>query len=1157
MSAAGEHALAELRSLADGDWMRIEGDPRGGRGATVEVDVSIGTPPPLHPSDAWDVRAREDFTLIVPPDYPFAAPHVVARHLRWAGAPHVQWGRAICLYATTDDWNPQDGLRGFLERLERWLGQAAEDAFDDVPDAPEHPPITYTSDPLIVTVRENAPPLGESPWIGWAVMQMTEPRSAAITGWSESDLFLPGIRAAAVLLLRPAPFEWPSQVSDLLAQIEAAGVTGEAIRVRLAAAARTNGAEKPLCLVVGAPTRVGAGETRQRFAVWRIDDEIAEILRTGADAAAGGQVDAWAAAGMTVESAWSQSPVRWCRVDDVRPEIVTRRDAGSALGWFTGKHVAVWGCGAIGAHVAEMLVRAGVARISLRDSEVVTSGLLVRQPFSQKDIGYSKVGALRNRLIAINPDLAIDLDTADLRAASEAAPPDWDADLIVDATASWAVATKTEAMRRAAGTPPPIASLAFGRDAGRGLLTMAPPGYTGATADVLRKTQIRLRTNAANPDGTPARPGEGRGAGPHEYAAAAEDFWSTDPPPPFTPNPGCSEPTFRGSHAAVVALSGAMLLKLGQLLGDAGCGDAAAAEFVRPDGVLPHRATLSFRFPPDAATAVNGWDVRVSAAAAADLAASIARAERESGPEVETGGHLFGARDPAARVWWIDEASGPPPDSVASTADFTCGADGVDNLARAKQERTGGATRRIGGWHTHPDGALAPSATDEAAFGEARVSCAHAESLHLIADGDGNASVFLLNQEPGDESRAIARSDPLELRGAPAPRRAADIALALSGGGARAIAFHLGVMRALNDRDWLERVGSISAASGGAVIAALYAYRDDPFEEFDRRVVQVLRDGITPRIFREALRPRHRWKAALGLWSSARALAGEAARAAIGLVAAVGVIDRRRAAGWAAALSGPRRAHTRTDAFAAALTGIVGTGAMPDVARPDLGVVISATDLRTGTAFRFGSRESGSWRLGRLRSGPPLVAEAVAASAAYPTLLPALDREYDFERNGGTQRYRVALSDGGLYDNVAASALDPDRDPNVSIQTSPARILIASDAGPGASARAAPYHWPGRVASAVSTTHRHAHDLERGKLFEHVRTGRLDALAIAYLGISDDHIPDAPPDLVRRAAVVDYPTDFSPMSDEDLAMLTKRGEQVGAALASHYLRGFE
>ena len=38
MSAASEHALAEMRSLADGDWLRIEGEPRNGPGATVEVE---------------------------------------------------------------------------------------------------------------------------------------------------------------------------------------------------------------------------------------------------------------------------------------------------------------------------------------------------------------------------------------------------------------------------------------------------------------------------------------------------------------------------------------------------------------------------------------------------------------------------------------------------------------------------------------------------------------------------------------------------------------------------------------------------------------------------------------------------------------------------------------------------------------------------------------------------------------------------------------------------------------------------------------------------------------------------------------------------------------------------------------------------------------
>lgn len=45
------------------------------------------------------------------------------------------------------------------------------------------------------------------------------------------------------------------------------------------------------------------------------------------------------------------------------------------------------------------------------------------------------------------------------------------------------------------------------------------------------------------------------------------------------------------------------------------------------------------------------------------------------------------------------------------------------------------------------------------------------------------------------------------------------IALALSGGGARAMAFHLGCLRALHDLGILQRVSTITAVSGGSVLA--------------------------------------------------------------------------------------------------------------------------------------------------------------------------------------------------------------------------------------------------------------------------------------------------------------------------------------------------
>ncbi len=59
------------------------------------------------------------------------------------------------------------------------------------------------------------------------------------------------------------------------------------------------------------------------------------------------------------------------------------------------------------------------------------------------------------------------------------------------------------------------------------------------------------------------------------------------------------------------------------------------------------------------------------------------------------------------------------------------------------------------------------------------------------------------------------------------------IALALFGGGARAMAFHLGCLRALHELGILGRVRILSTVSGGSVIGALYASSDDPFPVFE------------------------------------------------------------------------------------------------------------------------------------------------------------------------------------------------------------------------------------------------------------------------------------------------------------------------------------
>jgi hypothetical protein len=76
------------------------------------------------------------------------------------------------------------------------------------------------------------------------------------------------------------------------------------------------------------------------------------------------------------------------------------------------------------------------------------------------------------------------------------------------------------------------------------------------------------------------------------------------------------------------------------------------------------------------------------------------------------------------------------------------------------------------------------------------------------------------------------------------PATPSAVGLALSGGGSRAIAFHLGCLRALHDLGILPQVKVLSTVSGGSIIGGLYAATDAPFPEFERRVRETLARGL-------------------------------------------------------------------------------------------------------------------------------------------------------------------------------------------------------------------------------------------------------------------------------------------------------------------------
>ncbi len=353
------------------------------------------------------------------------------------------------------------------------------------------------------------------------------------------------------------------------------------------------------------------------------------------------------------------------------------------------------------------------------------------------------------------------------------------------------------------------------------------------------------------------------------------------------------------------------------------------------------------------------------------------------------------------------------------------------------------------------------------------------------------------------------------------------IGLALSGGGFRATAFGLGCLRALHDLDLLPKVRVVSGISGGALLAAMWAYGPDSFGDFDGGAVELLHRGMQFDIAKKELSPGH---LARDLISTSRSL--------------VPVLRKRRA-----------RTTTRTDAVRRVLEDHpFGRCFVDSPTHPGLATVLSATDLHSTNAVRFSSRGSACSAYGRIEE-QVTVAEAVAASAAFPLLLPAVERTYNFIRRDGTSEPRtVAMTDGGVYDNLGLSVLLPGRSPSFTDHAYQLDYVIAADAGRGRAADSTARFLPARLARSFDITYRKTQDGGRAMLHAAAASGQLKGFVHAYLGMPDHRMPAPVADLVTAEHVRSQPTSFRALSTMSLNALTRRGEQLTRALVDHYCR---
>ncbi|MDI1319832.1 MAG: patatin-like phospholipase family protein [bacterium] len=210
------------------------------------------------------------------------------------------------------------------------------------------------------------------------------------------------------------------------------------------------------------------------------------------------------------------------------------------------------------------------------------------------------------------------------------------------------------------------------------------------------------------------------------------------------------------------------------------------------------------------------------------------------------------------------------------------------------------------------------------------------------------------------------------------------VGLCLSGGGYRAMLFHVGSLWRLAELDALRDLTRISSVSGGSITAGVLAL-------------------AWPKLLAE------------GLPAFIRDVAGPVRK-----LASV-TIDERAILGGIV-LPGSISAYVAR-AYAKHLFGDATLQHLPEEPR----FIFNATNLETGSLFRFTRREIRDWRVGRIPAPEVKLADAVAASSAFPPILSPFildvapgdfDDPLPGELSADAFRSDISLTDGGVYDNL-------------------------------------------------------------------------------------------------------------------------------------------
>ncbi len=244
------------------------------------------------------------------------------------------------------------------------------------------------------------------------------------------------------------------------------------------------------------------------------------------------------------------------------------------------------------------------------------------------------------------------------------------------------------------------------------------------------------------------------------------------------------------------------------------------------------------------------------------------------------------------------------------------------------------------------------------------------------------------------------------------------LALCLSGGGYRAMVFHIGVLWRLNEIGLLPEIKRFSSVSGGSITAGVLAMNwtklqfggDKVAANFGTEVVAPLRRMAATRVDLSAI--------ATGLVLPGKSVSDRVANA--------------------------YRRH------------LFGHTTLQDLPDDPPRFMFNATNLETGVLMRFCKPYLGDYKIGRILNPTVELADAVAASSAFPPVLSPFTlrlRGQQWQRDVGNDdalhapeyRDEIKLTDGGVYDNLG---LETAWKNYTSVLVSDAGGILATDPDP-------------------------------------------------------------------------------------------------------------